>query len=121
MTDDYAMQDANGVDLGYPGPDGVLYYRGKEVSAAEWPSIQRDIAAQRSAIMLPLSVPDAIRLHGYLTTTIARDTHKLNLLVSLRIGITDTPDLSEDLLAANIRNDGKVLDNLTMLIYGGTE
>jgi len=83
------------------------------------PEAQAYEIATRPAIRLPLTVPDAIRLHGYLTTTIARDTHKLNLLVSLRIGITDTPDLSEELIAANIRNNGKVLDTLTALIYGG--
>lgn len=33
---DWSSKDANGKDLGYPGPDGVtLYYRG--FPASEWP------------------------------------------------------------------------------------
>jgi len=72
-------------------------------------------------LSLPLSVPSAIRLHGYLTEHIARDRHKLDALATMRAGISDEPDLSEQLIAANIKSDGQLLADLSTLLYGDSE
>lgn len=71
------------------------------------------------SLMLPLSVVDAIRLHGDLTERIARDRRKLDSLITIRAGITTEPAMAEGLLAANIRDNERLLADLTVLLYGG--
>jgi hypothetical protein len=71
-------------------------------------------------LALPLTVPQAIRLHGLITERAARDRHKLDMLVAMRAAVTPEPDLSELLIAANLRDDDSLLDSLTRLLYGGT-
>lgn len=75
----------------------------------------------RTGLTLPLTVPQAIRLHGDITERIARDRHKLDLLAAMRAAITSEPDpLSEGLLAANIRDYECLLARLGALLYGET-
>jgi hypothetical protein len=49
-----AVTDANGVNLGYAGPDGrTLYYRGFPVQTArEWAAIRAEQEAAREAVKL---------------------------------------------------------------------
>jgi hypothetical protein len=69
-------------------------------------------------LALPLTVPQAIRLHGIYTEQIARDRHKLDSLRIIRGRVTPEPDLSEEWLADNIRSDRLVLGRLEKIIYG---
>ena len=69
-------------------------------------------------LMLPLSVPDAIRMHGYMTEKIARNRNKLDSLAIIRGSVTPEPDLSERWIEDNIRSDTQVLARLEKLLYG---
>ncbi len=77
-----------------------------------------DMMNTTTDLALPLSVPLAIRLHGDITERIARDRHKLAMLISLRAGLNAGPDLSEHLIATNIRDYENLLASLSQLLYG---
>ena len=56
-----ATEDANGVSLGYAGPDGsTLYYRGYAVlTVAEWDAIRVEQEKERAAVR------EGVRLESY--------------------------------------------------------
>jgi hypothetical protein len=72
----------------------------------------------RTTLELPLTVPQAIRWHGWLTEKIARDKNKLVMLVEMRKALTDEPNEVEDLLAAVIIDDERLVDRLGDLVFG---
>lgn len=77
-------------------------------------------AAVQTGLNLNLNAVEGIRLHGLITERIERDRKKLALLAELRAGIIDEPDVSELMVADAIRDFDRVLDRLSIILYGET-
>jgi len=96
-----------------PIVNGERFAPGYTREAAEY-----EQATRRTNLSLPITVPQAIRLHGYLTEKIARDGRKLETLAVLRGAFSTDPNEVEDILSATITDDRRLLDALGGLLYG---